>query len=73
MARRDATIRPFFWRATRLFPEKEVVARTHDGIERYTYSDFGERARALATGLEELGVGAGDRVGTLAWNHHRHL
>jgi len=73
MARNGATLRPFFWRATRLFPEKEVVARTHDGIERYTYGEFGERARALATGLEELGVGEGDRVGTLAWNHHRHL
>jgi fatty-acyl-CoA synthase len=73
MARNSATLRPFFWRATRLFPEKEVVARTHDGIERYTYGEFGERARALASGLEDLGVGQGDRVGTLAWNHHRHL
>ena len=45
MARSNATLRPFFWRATRLYPEKEVVARTHDGTETYTYSEFGERAR----------------------------
>ena len=69
----DLTLRPFFWRATRLFPEKRIVSRTHDGRFEYTYGEFGERVRRLAGALSELGVDAGDRVGTLGWNHYRHF
>jgi fatty-acyl-CoA synthase len=68
----DLTVRPFLERATELFPDTEIVSRTHDGIHRYTYEDVGRRVPALAAGLAELGVENGDRVGTLAWNHHRH-
>jgi fatty-acyl-CoA synthase len=73
MSASKLTLRPFFWRATELFPEKEVVARTHDGLRRYTYGEVGDRVRALASALDALGVDEGDRVGTLAWNDHRHL
>jgi fatty-acyl-CoA synthase len=73
MSDANLTLRPFFWRATELFREKEVVARTHDGVTRYTYADVGRRVPALAAALDELGVEPGDRVGTLAWNDHRHL
>src|SRR5207244_3996941 len=31
------------------------------------------RARALAVGLQELGLQRGDRVATLCWNHYQHL
>jgi hypothetical protein len=68
----DLTLWPFYWRATRLFPEEEVVSRTAGGQFRYTYGDVGDRVPALAAGLDALGVEAGDRVGTLGWNHHRH-
>ena len=64
----DRTLRPFFWRATNLFPEKEVVSRTRAGTNRYTYADFDERVRSLAAGLDALGVDEGDRVGTFGWN-----
>jgi fatty-acyl-CoA synthase len=73
MALADLTLRPFYWRATRLFPETEVVSRTADGIERYTYREFGERVTALASALRDLGVSEGDRVATMGWNHHRHF
>ena len=66
------TLRPFYWRATNLFPEKEVVSRGPDGITRYTYREFGERTRRLAGALSALGVEPGDRVGTVGWNTHRH-
>ncbi len=68
----DQTLKPFLWRAERLHPEQEVVSRTHEGIVRNTYSEYGDRTRQLANALEEAGVGDGDRVGTFCWNHHRH-
>ncbi len=67
------TVRPFLWRAANLFPETEVVARTRDGVHRYTYADVEDRVRSLAAGLADIGVGEGDRVGTFGWNHHRHF
>ena len=51
----------------------EIVSRTIEGpIHRYTYADAHGRAKQLANALKHLGVGAGDRVGTLAWNTYRH-
>lgn len=60
-------------RAEKFFPKKEIVSRTSVGIQRFTYKETGKRTRRLASALEKLGVQRGERVGTLAWNHHRHL
>ncbi|MBM7647710.1 acyl-CoA synthetase (AMP-forming)/AMP-acid ligase II [Bacillus ectoiniformans] len=60
-------------RAEKYFPEKEVVSRTLSGIHRYTYKEIGERTRRLAHALEKLGMSRGEKIGTFAWNHHRHL
>jgi fatty-acyl-CoA synthase len=63
-----------FERAGTLFPRNEVVSRLPDGsIHRYTYGDFYRRTKQLANALRRLGVQEGDRVGTLCWNHYRHL
>lgn len=59
--------------AEKYFSQKTVVSRTAQGIQRLTYREIGQRTRRLAHALEKLGVKKGDRVGTLAWNHHRHL
>ncbi|AXF55554.1 long-chain fatty acid--CoA ligase [Salicibibacter kimchii] len=67
------TIAPMLERAEAYFPKKEVVSRTLDTTHRLTYKDIGKRTRALASALEQLGVQRGERVGTFAWNHHRHL
>jgi len=69
----DQTLRPFLWRASKLYPDREIVSRTHEGIERYTYDEYADRAAALASALADAGVGDGDRVGTVCWNHHRHF
>ncbi|HZG59880.1 MAG TPA: long-chain fatty acid--CoA ligase [Anoxybacillus sp.] len=60
-------------RAEMFFPKKQVVSRMKSGIVRHTYKEIGERTRRLASALKSLGVEVGDRVGTFAWNHHRHL
>ncbi len=52
----------------------EIVSRRVEGdIHRYTYRDLEERSRRVANALGTLGVGRGERVGTLAWNGYRHL
>ena len=57
------------WHAT-----TEIVSRRPEGgLHRYTYADAGHRARQLAHALQALGVKNGDRLGTLAWNTHRHF
>ncbi len=67
------TVGSLLERAEKLYGKKQVISRTHSGIQRFTYKETGQRTRRLAHALEKLGVGKGDRVGTLAWNHHRHL
>jgi fatty-acyl-CoA synthase len=60
--------------ADRHFGGNEIVSRRVEGdIHRYTYRECHQRARQLASALQALGVGMGDRVGTLAWNGYRHL
>jgi len=53
--------------------EAEVVARDIEGdIHRYTYAEAHPRIKCMALALKGLGMKSGDRVGTLAWNTHRH-
>lgn len=62
------------WRAERLFHDKQIVTRIAGGrYHRYDYAEFGRRVRRLSNALQDIGVRAGDRVATLAWNHYRHL
>ncbi len=60
--------------AERHHGDQEVVSRRVEGdIHRYTYRDLAARSRRMAKAIAALGVGRGDRVGTLAWNGYRHL
>jgi len=53
---------------------QEVVSRrVESDIHRCTYAELAARSRRLAQALAALGVGFGDRVGTIAWNGYRHL
>ncbi|HYB44857.1 MAG TPA: long-chain fatty acid--CoA ligase [Candidatus Methylomirabilis sp.] len=68
------TLTHFFERSRRLFAKKVLGTRVPGaGLVKYTYADFAERTARLAAALVKLGVKKGDRVGTLAWNSHRHL
>ncbi|HYM30522.1 MAG TPA: long-chain fatty acid--CoA ligase [Candidatus Cybelea sp.] len=52
----------------------EIVARTIEGgLHRYTYKDAHLRSKKLAQALHRMGVKQGERIGSLAWNTHRHL
>ncbi|GIO26733.1 long-chain fatty acid--CoA ligase [Ornithinibacillus bavariensis] len=59
--------------AEQFFPKKEVISQTHDKLHRLNYGEIGQRTRRLMSILNEMGIRQGNRVGTLAWNHHRHL
>jgi fatty-acyl-CoA synthase len=67
------TLAHLLYRAQRLFPDKMVASRGPAGMSRYTYAEMCRRVRRLANVLQQLEVHAGDRVGSFAWNTHRHL
>jgi fatty-acyl-CoA synthase len=61
-------------RAETLFPGREVVSRAGDAAARRVgYGELARRARRIGAAIAGLGVGAGDRVGTLCMNHQEHL
>ncbi|HSU04854.1 MAG TPA: AMP-binding protein, partial [Acetobacteraceae bacterium] len=52
----------------------DIVSKTHEGaIHSTTWAELEGRARRLARALIAHGIAPHDRVGTLAWNGHRHL
>ncbi|MGB3566004.1 MAG: AMP-binding protein, partial [Priestia megaterium] len=67
------TVPSMMERAEKLFSKKEVISKSSKGIQRLTYNQLIKRTRQLSSMLEQIGVKRGERVGTFAWNHHRHL
>src|SRR4026209_1085189 len=68
------TLTQFFERTRTLFHRKTLATRVPGvGLQRYTYADYADRVCRLAAALAKLGIKKGDRVGTFAWNSHRHL
>ncbi|HVL89095.1 MAG TPA: long-chain fatty acid--CoA ligase [Actinomycetota bacterium] len=73
MMEQPLTLRLVLDRARTLFPDRGATTKTPRGLVRTTYREIGERCERLANALTALGVGAGDRVGSFAWNSTRHL
>ena len=67
-------LKPLLMRAVLFFGGKEgVYSPDHHGGEfRCTWREEYERLCRLANVLRSLGVERGDKVGSLAWNTHRH-
>lgn len=64
----------FVKRAERYFPEKLIISRTGENmVHRIPYKEFAVRTRKLAAALTKIGMDRGTKVGSFAWNHHRHL
>lgn len=60
--------------AARYHAGTEIVSvSTQGGIERTCWADISSNAHRLASALDRLGVSAGARCGTIAWNNRRHL
>ena len=60
--------------AATFHPDTEIVSRLPEGpMHRTTWRGVRDRAKQVANAMQALGIRPGDRVGTLAWNSHRHL
>lgn len=60
--------------AQRYHADTEIVSvETTGGVERSTWGQVECNARQLASALGKLGIQAGDRCATIAWNNRRHL
>ncbi|HLF50266.1 MAG TPA: long-chain fatty acid--CoA ligase [Methylomirabilota bacterium] len=68
------TLTQFFERTRKLFHRKTMATRVPGAeLQRYTYADYADRVCRLSGALARLGLKKGDRVGTFAWNSHRHM
>lgn len=64
----------FFDRAERYFGHKKIYSRTSpEKVHEFTYAQYCERTRRLASALAKLGMTKGTKVATFCWNDHRHL
>ncbi|PKW00103.1 fatty-acyl-CoA synthase [Amycolatopsis echigonensis] len=73
MQDRPLSLPHVFRRVERYFGHKTVVSGRVGGEMTMTWAEVCARARRLAAGLEKLGVSGDARVGTFAWNSHRHV
>jgi fatty-acyl-CoA synthase len=69
----QATVQAIFRRGARIHAGSQVVSYDGAGFRRASFGEVAERAARLAAALRGLGIGAGDRVATLCWNHQPHL
>ena len=67
------TVTAMLEHGSRVFGDSEVVTWQGDGARRATFADVAANAQRLANALAGLGVGRGDRVGTLCWNSQEHF
>ncbi len=60
-------------RAATAHGRKQVISAESDGLHRQSWAETAARVGRLGNALAALGIRPGDRVGSLAWNTHRHL
>lgn len=74
MMKQQLVISDLIRHAAKYHADTEIVSReTTGGLNTTTWSAIEHDARRLAAALGKLGLKQGDRIGTIAWNNHRHL
>jgi len=68
------TIDKFLDHAAKWFHDREIVEADAGQVRgRISYAALRERSNLMSGALRGLGVGSGDRIGTLAWNTQHHF
>ena len=71
------TVNDFIRRAELIYPDRDAIVDEPDQPAQswgtLTYRQVAERARAMAAGLDELGIGVGERVAMVSHNSSRLL
>ena len=67
------TVQHIFRHGRGIYGDSQVVTWTGAQPRRASFETVASRAERLAAALKRLGVGPGDRVGTLQWNDQEHL
>ena len=67
------SIRGILEHGAKIYASSEVATYAGGAVRRASYAQVHDRARRLAAALGSLGIRAGDRVGTFAWNNQEHL
>jgi fatty-acyl-CoA synthase len=63
-----------FDRAARFYADTEIVTlHTDQSVRRVTYAEWAARTARLMHALDAIEIAPGAVVGTLGWNHSRHL
>ncbi len=73
MQERPLTVASILTYGVTTYPDSKVFTYRDGLVQERTYREIGLRAAQLAHGLESLGIGPGDRVGTFCFNHAEHL
>jgi len=74
MMNRPLLISDLIRHAAKYHGKTEIVSRETTGeINVTNWASIESEARKLAAALGRLGLKQGDRIGTIAWNNHRHL
>ncbi len=67
------TLTMLFKHGARIHWKSEVVSFQGDRPVRASFQEVASRTARLASALQRLGIGEGDRVGTFCWNHQQNL
>lgn len=67
------TVRMVLEHGRRVYGRSEVVTWEGDHARRSSFAEIADNAGRPAVALAKLGIGPGDRVGTLCWNHQEHV
>ena len=74
MMYQDLTTGTLINHAARYHADSEIVSVSTDGEREYSsWGAVADNARRLASAVDRLGIPAGARCATLAWNNRRHL